>query len=249
MLLHCAVRGAELACASAPSPLIGGAARETPKRPTTSHAHAEVVCEGLELAVLRMRKGERAEVRVCPPYSYTKGHTGSKAEVRAGGLVAGSAQVISAPGLETHWLGSVCGRMPRRRQQLVAPKPAGLSFCVLCLKLLGPGFWVVWAGVGWGSSSALAGPACPAEMHGGCAQATTPHLNHWNAWCCAQATVPHLISGSPQVPENAVLTYDVRLVDFKPAKESYEMSDEEKVRACQLVAWGAGCGTGGCLPT
>lgn len=41
-----------------------------------------------------------------------------------------------------------------------------------------------------------------------------------------------------QVPPDAVLVYDLELVDYTNAKESYEMSNEEKVGAvcvCVLV--------------
>eukprot|EP00983_Pelagomonas_calceolata_P099647 1158481-Pelagomonas_calceolata.AAC.1 len=41
---------------------------------------AELVCEGLDAAVMKMKKGEKAEVTVRPPYSYPEGHAGKKAQ-------------------------------------------------------------------------------------------------------------------------------------------------------------------------
>lgn len=52
------------------------------------------------------------------------------------------------------------------------------------------------------------------------------------------ALISHLYSiqrSIPQVPPNAVLKYDVELVDFVASKESYEMSNEEKVCGAAFV--------------
>lgn len=43
-----------------------------------------------------------------------------------------------------------------------------------------------------------------------------------------------------QVPPHAGVIYDVTLVDFVPAKESYEMDDQEKVRGTIRVTRAAG---------
>ena len=42
---------------------------------------AELVCEGLDAAVMKMKKGEHAQITVHPPFSYPEGHAGKKAQV------------------------------------------------------------------------------------------------------------------------------------------------------------------------
>jgi len=44
------------------------------------------------------------------------------------------------------------------------------------------------------------------------------------------------ICAALQVLPNAVLVYDAELVDFVATKESYEMSDSEKVGTCWITA-------------
>ncbi|KAF5831361.1 hypothetical protein DUNSADRAFT_13203 [Dunaliella salina] len=54
----------------------------------------ELVSEGLDTAVMKMKKGEKAEVVIRPPYSYPEGHAGKKAQVPSNAVLKYNLELV-----------------------------------------------------------------------------------------------------------------------------------------------------------